>query len=397
VKLTQKAVGALVLPAGKTEAIVFDDDLGGFGIRIRRGGARTWIYQYKLGSQHRRITLGSAAALSAVRARETAADLHAQVRLGRDPSGEKTESRARAAETVGATVQAYLDHKRKSLRPRSYTETERHLLKGCKPLHGLPLAKVDRRAVASRIAAIAARNGDVTANRTRASLAAFFAWCMREGLLDSNPVIGTNRQPEKSRERVLGDDELKMIWNALGSDDYSVIVKLLMTTGQRGDEIAALRWSEIVGDEIKLSGARTKNGRPHDIPLAPSVHALLEGRERGDEFVFGRRQGRPFRGWGVCKEALDQRIRDSGIKLEHWTHHDLRRTMATRLAETGTAPHIIEAILNHVSGHKAGVHGIYNRANYEPQKRIALQKWADHVEALVSGKRKSSVVELRRG
>ena len=135
------------------------------------------------------------------------------------------------------------------------------------------------------------------------------------------------------------------------------------------------------------------------LPIAPAVQSILAGRERleDEEFVFGRRKGRPFRGWGVCKEALDKRISDAGAKLEHWTHHDLRRTMATRMAESGTAPHIIEAILNHVSGHKAGVAGIYNRASYEPQKRIALEKWAEHVEALVRGKRPAKVVKLHRG
>ena len=135
------------------------------------------------------------------------------------------------------------------------------------------------------------------------------------------------------------------------------------------------------------------------MPIAPVVQSILAGPERleGDEFVFGRRQGRPFRGWGVCKAALDQSIKDTGAKIEHWTHHDLRRTMATRMAESGTAPHIIEAVLNHISGHKAGVAGIYNRASYEPQKRIALEKWAEHLAALVSGKHPAKVVKLNRG
>jgi Arm DNA-binding domain len=119
VKLTQKTVAALALPEGKTEAIMFDDDLGGFGLRIRAGGARSWIYQYKIGNQNRRITLGSAAALSTVRARETAADLHAQVRLGRDPSSEKTEIRVRAAETMVAALQSFLAYQRRHLKPRS--------------------------------------------------------------------------------------------------------------------------------------------------------------------------------------------------------------------------------------------------------------------------------------
>ena len=393
-KLTQKTTDALTLPKGKSEIIYWDEDLGGFGLRIRRGGSRTWIYQYDIGRRTRRMTLGASTALSPARARSAANDLHAKVRLGTDPAAEKSEGRTQMS--VADALRNYLAHQRTRLKWRSYIEVERHLLKNCKSLHRSPLAKVDRRAVATLISASASNSGNVTANRVRASLAAFYAWCMREGLIDSNPVIGTNRQPEKSRDRVLSDSELKLIWNTLGADDYSTVVRLLMLTGQRADEIAALRWPEIVDDEIRLPATRTKNGRSHIIPIVPAMRTILDKRERreDDEFVFGRRKGRPFRGWGECKAALDKRIKDSGAKLEHWTHHDLRRTMATRLAESGTSPHIIEAILNHVSGHKAGVAGIYNRASYEPQKRIALQKWADHVGAVVSGKRAANIVKL---
>ena len=168
-----------------------------------------------------------------------------------------------------------------------------------------------------------------------------------------------------------------------------------MLTGQRANEIAGLRWSEIVNDEIKLPPIRTKNGRSHVIPIVPAVQAILDSRRRGDdEFVFGRREGCGFRGWGVCKEALDKRISNTGAKIEHWTHHDLRRSMATHMAESGTPPHIIEAILNHVSGHKSGVGGVYNRASYEPQKRQTLERWADHLETIVSGKHPSKIVKL---
>ena len=264
-RLNLKTIATLVLPEGKSEMIVFDEDLSGFGLRIRAGGKRTWVYQFKIGDQNRRVTLGSVAALTPLRARETAGELHAMVRLGRDPAGEKTEGRARAAETVAVTVQTYLDHKRKSLRLRSYDSVERHLMKYCKSLHSLPLAKVDRRAVAARISAVAAECGEVSANRTRASLSAFFAWAMCEGLLDSNPVVGTNRQPEKSRERVLADDELKIIWDALGPDDYSTVVRLLMLTGQR-----AARSPRCVG--LKLSAIKSccRRGGPRMAANTPS-------------------------------------------------------------------------------------------------------------------------------
>jgi integrase len=365
-------------------------------VRLRAGGARTWVYQYKIGNQQRRIALGSLAALTPARARETAGELHAAVKLGKDPAGEKFEGRVRAAETMGAILPAYLGRQRGHLRPRSYVECERHLLKNCKPLLGLLLSKIDRRTVAARISDIAATSGAVSANRARAALSAFFSWTMREGLLDSNPVIGTNRQPEKARSRVLSDEELKAILRACGPDDFSTIIRLLMATGQRANEIGALRWSEVLDDQIVLPPSRVKNNRLHTIPLARQVRAILDGRERNGEFVFGRTQGRPFGGWSLSKSLLDARIGAMGHKLEPWVVHDLRRSAATHMADLGVLPHVIEATLNHVSGHKAGVAGIYNRASYEPQKRLALEKWADHLETLISGKRPSKVVNLHR-
>ena len=208
-KLTQKTIAALALPAGKAETIVFDEDLAGFGVRIRPGGSRGFIFQFKVGSQHRRITLGSATALSAARASEMATEMHAAVRLGRDPAGEKFEGRVRAAETMAAVTQSYLTYQSGHLRRRSYTEVERHLLKYCKPLHGLQLAKIDRRTIAAVVSAVSRDSGAATGNRVRASLSALFSWAMRQGLCDSNPIIGTHRAPEKARERVLSPTELK--------------------------------------------------------------------------------------------------------------------------------------------------------------------------------------------
>ena len=346
--------------------------------------------QYAIAGRTRRMVFGSLATLDPSKARETAKDLLAKVRLGGDPAGEKIEGRVRAAETMGAVLESYLSHQRQHLRPRSYVEVERHLRKHCRQLHGLQLAKIDRRTVAARIAAVAAKNGAVAANRVRASLQAFFAWSLREGLAESNPVIGTGRQPERSRDRTLDDAELKAIWVATaGTDDYSAIIRLLLLTAARASEIGGLRWSEILEDQIVLPPERTKNGRMHAIPITPPIRAILESRPRraDRDFIFGRRQDRPFRGWSVCKVLLDERIAAAGAKMAPWAQHDLRRSAATRLAELGVAPHVISAILNH-SDHRRGAHGVYVRTGgYEAEKRIALSKWADLLAEIVSGKK----------
>ena len=343
------------------------------------------------------MTIGSFTAITPTQARKIAADLHAKTHLGQDPAGEKSEQKARAGETVGALLNAYLPYKREALGARSFVEVERHLLKHCKPLHALPVAKLDRRFIASRKATIATKSGNVTANRVHASLSAFLSWCMQEGLIDANPALGVTRYVEKSRERVLADDELCAIWNATsGPDDYSAAVRLLMFTGCRLTEIAALRWSEILDGRIVLPPNRTKNGRQHVVPLAPAARAILDQRppRPGRDLVFGRHADRPLRGWSVLKGALDARIAEVAT-FEAWTHHDLRRTVATRMGELGVQPHIIEAVLNHASGHKHGVSGIYNRACTEREKTTALAVWADHLMATIEG-RETTIVSLRQ-
>jgi integrase len=393
VKLTPQTLVTLVPPSGQSEAVVFDDDMPGLGLRLRSSGTRTWIYQYKVARRGRRVTIGDAGVISLAKARKTAADLHARVRLGGDPAGERFEERARAADTMATALTAYLEHQRAKLRPRSFAQVSRHLLRHSKPLHSLQLAKIDRRAIAMRLATIAAQAGPVEANRTSASLAAFFAWAIREGIVDgSNPAAGTTRRPERPRDRVLDNAELTAIWAATADDSsYSAIVRLLLLTGQRITEIGALRWSEIVDGRILLPASRTKNDRAHTVPLSAAARAIIDAQPRvdGQDFVFGRGHNRPFTSWSVGKAMLDGRV---GAGAAHWTNHDLRRVAATKMADLGISPHIIEAILNHVSGHKRGVAGVYNRANYEPQKRHALDAWAEHLLGIVEGRSVTATV-----
>ena len=219
-----------------------------------------------------------------------------------------------------------------------------------------------------------------------------FAWIMKEGVVlpAGNPAAFTNKRAEQPRDRVLSADELKLIWQAVDNDDYGNILKLLLLTGTRAEEIAALQWNEVGDSAINLPGSRTKNKRAHTIPLSDAAKAIIGGTERGKRVhVFGR-DDTGFYGWAKCKARLDQKL---GDKVTHWTTHDLRRTAVTHMAELGIQPHIIEAVVNHVSGHKSGVAGIYNRAAYDKEKREALNLWAEHVMATVEG-RKAKVLPL---
>jgi integrase len=246
---------------------------------------------------------------------------------------------------------------------------------------------------------VAKNSGDVTANRLRASLETFVAWVIRQGirLPEGNVVSYTGKRKETPRSRVLTDAELKVVWAACDDTDYGAVVKLLLLTGQRAAEIGSLRWDEVKDDRIELPGERTKNKRPHSIWLSDPARAILDSfRMVGRVHVFGRDDIAGFRGWGVCKQRLDERIAKTSAPLAAWVVHDFRRTAATRMAELGVQPHIIEAVLNHVSGHKAGVAGIYNRATYDREKRAALSLWAEHVLAAVE-ERAPTVVPMKRG
>jgi integrase len=415
VKLTVKETPALTLPAGKSDHVFWDDELSGFGLRLRAGGSRVWIFQYAIGDKQRRMTLGAASKESFATVkdrdghvlklgiRDQVAQLHAKVKLGQDPASDKAEGRKRASETFEAVSARFLAFQKGELRPGSYRQVERHIVGLAKPLNGLQFAAMDRRTVASLIADIKEASGAVTANRTASTLSYLYAWAMGQGFAEANPLIAISKFSEQPRERVLDNGELAAIWNATKDyDHYNSIVRLLVLTGQRADEIASLRWSEVSDDVIALPSNRTKNKRQHSIPLSQPALDVLNAQTRRvnddgtlRELVFGVGQ-RGFSGWSRCKERLDERIaQGNGKPLPAWRLHDIRRSVATGMADLGVQPRIIEAVLNHISGSKAGVAGIYNRSTYEPEKRRALELWANHLMALGEG-RENNVTSLRR-
>ena len=378
-KLTKQnlpAIAAAFATCGKVDRIFFDDDLPGFGIRFRQGAKRqAFVVQYERQGVQRRLTLGTTAVLSVDEARAAARKELAKVTLGHDPGGDRAAARAKAKITLASVAQQFLDVKQKKLRDSSFREIQRHLLKDWKHLHSFPIHKIERRNIAAVLGDLAKR-GPVAAARARSTLISLFAWAVREGYLDRNPAAGTNNPDTGvSRDRILTDMELAKIWNACQDDDHGRIVKLLMLTGQRMREVGAMSWSELQPPKWKLPAARTKNKRDHELTLPPAAWEIIEQVKPRPGYLFGRKAG--FTNWDHAKKVLDQR---SGVI--GWTIHDLRRTCATGMAELGVQPHIIEAVLNHISGHKAGVAGIYNRSSYEREVRNALALWADHINSI---------------
>jgi integrase len=272
----------------------------------------------------------------------------------------------------------YLEAARPRLKPRSFDQVERHLTQHWAPLANASIYEVTRRQVASHVAALATASGPVAAARARSSLGAMFNWAIREGFeLPANPVAGSNRPTEPaSRERVLSDAELAKVWRACADDDFGRIIRLLALTGQRREEVGGMEWTELGDGVWTISPARTKNRRAHFLPLVPAAQALLPP-PNGRQWVFGI-GARGFSGWSAAKRALDSRAQ----LTELFRIHDIRRSVATGMANLGTLPHVIETVLNHVSGHRAGVAGIYNRATYAKEMREALERWAGHVEVI---------------
>ena len=432
ITLNGRTEPGLACPAGPAEIIYWSDELAGFGLRCRASGARSWFVQYRTKSgETRKHTLGSPKEVPFAKARKRAADYIAAAKLGGDPAGEQKQAKeaAKAAITIEQLVGSYLKHQRPRMRPRSYEELRRHLggspedgrrsrPRYPKPLDAAPLrrhpaGRVTQRMVVELLQGIA-EAAPTTANRVRASLSAMFAWGMKAGLVSANPVAATFKPAEeKTRERVLSDRELALIWQSTaGGTDHDRIVRLIMLTGARREEIAGLRWPEITMKDDGsaswlLPSERSKNGLPHALTLPPLAAGLFPPQRQGKdgkrrELLFGEGIG-PFSGWSRCKERLDTRVAEAnrGEPVVPWVLHDLRRTFVTRLNDLGVEPHVIEALVNHVGGiAKAGVAGVYNRSAYAAQKRAALTLWCDHIARLtgevVPGQPEADLVPMRR-
>src|SRR6516164_3911684 len=286
-KLDAKTVASLALPDGKPDVIFFDDELSGFGLRVRAGGHRSWIAQYRARGRTRRQTIGSVEKLIPIEARKAARKILAKVELGEDPQGAKQEQRRQAVHTLRSVAEAYLEARAPELRPSSLRVTRLYLTgRYFKPLHTTSITAISHPDVAARISAIKRDSGSVTAKQARAALSSLYKWVMGEGLMGKspfNPVVGTNSPAgPQAGTRVLSDSELTRIWNTCGDDDYGRIIKLLILLGSRRSEIGGMAWSELDFDAGTwlLPAARSKNKHPLLVPLPPAALAIIKAVPR---------------------------------------------------------------------------------------------------------------------
>ena len=372
------------------------------------------LFRYALHRiQQQRVTLGKYPARGLAEARQLALQARTVAEQGGNPAEVIKDTRAALVEASRNSYGAVLDEflakyrGRQNRRPAPRTLAEIRRVLGSELFadwRERPLAKVTRRDVLDVLDTLVGRGSEVMANRTLAYLGMLFGWATHRGILSDDPTDKIKKPgAESSRARVLSPKELRAIWQASAptqakhGDLFEGIVKLLMLTGQRREEVGSMRWAEIDGTSWNLPGARTKNHRAHLVPLSDPVLAILAGRKAEQaalgmqtEYVFTSLGARPFSGWSKSKRRLDAR---AGITP--WTLHDLRRTLATRMAEDlRIPPHVIEAVINHVSGTRSGVAGTYNRALYLDERRSALEAWADYLLGLVGERHANNVFTL---
>ncbi len=366
---------------------VWDERISGFGIRVSKAGTKTFILIYRHRGRSRRLTLGRYPVLSLADARDKAIDALRQVNVGTDPILE-AEKINDASYQFDAVVDDYVErHCKIHNRPSTARESERALKKHFVSEWG----KRDIRDIQpnhiNKILDTLIDNGTPSeANHALGVVKTLFRWCVDRDMLAVSPCQKV-RKPAKhnSRNRVLTDVELVKVWRAFEAEGYpfGYMGKLLVLTGQRRGEVTEMRWSQI--DEARqtwtIPATLAKNNREHVLPLTDAAMAILRSVPRlSDERVFPARNNdaNAISGFTRAKLRFDKL---SGVT--EWTIHDLRRTVATGLAMLGVAPHVIERVLNHVSGTFAGVAGVYNRFQYQDEMRAALVLWERHINTLV--------------
>ena len=242
--------------------------------------------------------------------------------------------------------------------------------------------------------AISRSHSTNTAAAARRALSAFFAWAIADGLLGdgANPVDGSHRPADpEPRDHVLTDAELVNVWRACRDDDFGRIVRLLILLGARRQEVGGMRWDEIDLDAGSGACRRSEARMAASTSLPCRKRLWPSCRQRRAWRSPVRLSRRRFYLVDHGKQALDGRLAGT---VRPWRLHDIRRSVATNMADIGIEPHVIEACLNHFSGHRRGIAGIYNRCRYERATAAAFMRWAEHIMALVEG-RDSKVIPLR--
>jgi integrase len=427
-----------------------DGKVAGLFFITQPSGATSWALRYRVEGASRKLTLGPFPTLSLKAARRKAEEERGNIARGEDPAAAKQTSRAaakaereRETDLIEKVVEKFIERYAKA-KTRDWSETKRLLEKNALPKwKGRPLSTITPQQIHDLLDEITDRGAPIAANRVLAQLKVLGGWAVGRGIIEKNPFEGIKApasEKDRARERVLNDVEIKQVWDAAEAlgQPFGPIVKLLLLTGARRDEVASMEWreldfspvqismeadgrqAEVAGKRWSIPKERTKNKRAHVIPLSDAALDILKGLSRVETkrgadgktrpaLVFTTTGNTPVSGFSRAKASLDELIAEQlrkeaeprGEALEavpSWILHDLRRTVATNLQKLGIRLEVTEAVLNHVSGSRAGIVGVYQKHDYAAEKRAALDAWARRLETIINGEQPSNVVELgRRG
>lgn len=406
------SVKAVVAGAERREIPV--TNATGLYLVVYPSGQKSWAFRYRRpNGRPAKFTIGPEELFGLADARKKASDAWRVVREGGDPGFNKKEARRKAVDQSDL-AEVLLDsfyerHVLVKNKPRTAAEVKRAIEKRIKPAwKGRKVGSLTTSDVLDVLEKIIDAGTLITANRVFAVVRKFFNWLVSRRTIAVSPVNGlAPPAEEQSRDRVLTEAEIRWIWRATeGTAPLAAMTRLLLLTGQRRAEVSGMRSDELdltqSDPKWTIPGQRTKNGLEHIVPLSPLAARLVrQHHTKKCDFVLTSTDTTPVSGFSRFKRALDRKMlkesrRDSVTgTIPVWRLHDLRRTVATRMIDdVGILPHVVEAVLNHISGHKAGVAGVYNRALYATEKRQALNAWASYIEQLVTG-RADNVVPFR--
>jgi integrase len=400
-----------------------DGLIAGLYFIIQPSGVRSWAVRYRAGGRTRKLTLGGYPTLSLEKAREEARDALLAAKRGADPAAAKAaqkreEQSGAIADRLGfdGVARRYLARDAKG--NRSWIETARLL--GLRPTETAPtdpakfeavkdgivsawskrlIGEIGRGDVIDRLDRIIDRGSPIAANRTLAALRRLFNWAIERGLIDKSPCAGVKPPgEERSRDRVLSDQEARWMWLAADSLGYPFgpVAQLLLVTGQRRDEVADMTRGEIEGDVWTIPRDRAKNDVAHAVPLPELALGIVEKltpTPGAAGYLFTTTGEAPVSGWSRFKTNLDakmleiarQETQNPDLTIAGWTLHDLRRSCASGMASLGMPVHVVEKHLNHRSGTISGVAAVYLRHSYWTERVNAAKAWAEHLERIVAG------------
>ena len=356
--------------------------LPGFGLRVTPQGRKSWFVVGRVASRQVRHTIGTYPSVSLSDARKAAQGIIGQIQLG---TYFAPNASAPAPLTFKeATKEFIAKHAKPNTRGWKRSES---LLRLFATLDDRPLAEIRRAEVVRILDVMVTGRAPIRANRALAAIKKLFAWALDRGLIEMHPIIGLKPVgKEARRERVLTDNEIRSLWSACDTEGFPFgpLIQLLLLTGQRRGEVASMRWVNIDFErEIwTIPADLAKNGRAHEVPLSKAAIALILTSPvfNKAQLVFTTNGSTPVSGFGRAKARLDAATGNS-----NWRLHDLRRTTASGMARTGVSPHVIEKVLNHLSGQISGVAAIYNRHGYDSEKRDALDRWAASLRESIYG------------